>query len=773
MSTFAVPRPENLPITEAAPRRALWLLDALRLGGAERLALELALEPPSGWKVELIALQGCGSSLEQRAQEQLGARLRILGMRHLGDVREWRRLERTIQRRRPALIHAHLRYASIWAAVVARRNQIPLIITQHVLPGRRDWRTRVERGALERAQLQLYVSEAQRHAWQPARLERTEVVPNGVTSSPAWPEERRRAWRTAHGFTDDPVLLTVGVIRREKGWREWVAAAERLRPFHPRLQWVWLGDGPDAARFTATAGASPVRAALHLMGARHDVADWMRAADLFVFPSRGEALPTVVLEAMAHGLPVVATDLPATREILHGCGTLVAAGSGEALARGIETWLEDPGAARAAASRARERWRVRYSQEEWRMRLAQQYERVAPARPSRLMAIEFYGRGGLYHYSRQLAQGLAAAGKRNWEVTLVTGQQREDSGSGTGPVIPGPAIVSALSTWNPHARPRYLPRRLVRAGRGLLYVRAWMQVVRQVGRLHPDIVLLGDLEHRCDAWFVGWLRRRARLACIWHNPEGFERHRAGVVIRHQRWRDRLVREFDEIFVHGQALAGQVQSRAGVRPRVIAHGNQDWIAAQAGPDPDLNRRFSLPSGAVVGLLFGTLSPYKGVEVLVEALAAIPPETRPMLLVAGMPTPAAMPENWKATARRLGVERWLRWDLRYVPTAEITWYFRRADFVVLPYRAASQSGVAHLGMTFGKPLIVSDVGALAEIIEGNGLVVPARETMPLARAMTRMTQNGDLRRDLGRKSEELATTRHDWRQIASGMLAVFNA
>lgn len=771
MSATALPRAQ--PETEgASQRRALWLIDGLRLGGAERLALEMALAPPTGWTIELVALQEAGSSLEQRARAQLGERLTILGMRHLGDVREWRRLEKVIRRRRPALLHAHLRYASIWAAAAARRNRVPLVITQHVLPGRQDWRSRVERGALRQAQMQIYVSEAQRHAWQPARLARTVVIPNGVRGHPGWAEERRRAWRAAQGFTEAPLLLTVAVMRREKGWQEWVQAAERLRLAHPGLQWVWVGDGPDRAAFRQAVAASPAGGSMRLPGARTDVADWMRAADAFIFPSHGEALPTVLLEAMAQGLAVVATDLPATREILHGGGRLVAPGSSAALAGGIEQWLEDPGAGRFAAERARERWRERYSQEAWRQQMAALYERLAPARPMRLLAVEFFGRGGLYHYSRQLAEGMARAGGESWQVTLLTGRHME-AGPGKARAASGqPQHLAKLSTWNPHRQLRYLPRRLVRASRGLRYAYAWWQILRQADGTHPDIILLGDLEHRIDAWFVRRLRRRAgaRLACIWHNPDSFERHRTGAVIRKLAWRDQMARQFDWVFVHGRNLAEEVAARTGLDPHVIAHGNQDWIAAQAGADPDLNRRFGLPRGAVLGLLFGTLSPYKGVEILLEALAGISPEHRPMALVAGMPTPAACPGQWDLMVRRLGLEAWLRWDRRYVPTAEIAWYFRRADFVVLPYRTASQSGVAHLALTMGKPLIVSGAGALAELIDGNGWVVGAGEARPLAEAMERASRDGALRERMGRRSAELAATRHDWNQITAGMLAV---
>lgn len=743
------------------------------MGGAERLAVEAAWQPPPGWQVELIALQPCGSGLEQRARIELGDRLTILNMRHLADLGQWRQLEREVRRRRPALMHAHLRYAAIWSAALARRTAIPLVITQHVLPGRRDWRALAERGALRQARLQLYVSAAQRRAWDPPQTERTAVLPNGVGGAAPWNPAQRRRWRNEHGFTDAPLLLTVAVLRRGKGWQDWLRAAESLHQSRPRLQWTWVGDGPEAAQLRAAVSLSPARAAIHLAGTRDDVSDWLRAADVFVFPSHGEAQPTAVLEAMAHRLPVIATDLPATREVLADSAALVPAHSAAALVRAVEQFLAEPQAAGAAAVRAHRRWQQHYSPNAWRARLVESYGRVTSTRASRLLMVEFFGRGGLYHYSRQMAQGLATAGGKAWAVTLLTGRHREVEEKSAAP--PAPRVLPRLVTWNPHAQPRGWPRTWVRAARGLLYATAWVQVLTHAWRLRPDVVLLGDLEHRGDAWFLRLLRRSggARLACIWHNLDAFERRRAGPATRSQKWRDRMARHFTHVLVHGAGLARDFNARTGLRPHPIVHGNQQWIAEQAGVDPQLDQRWALPRGRKLGLLFGTLSPYKGVDVLLQALALVNPEQRPLLLIAGMPTPAVSPADWLGVERSLGLTEWLRWDLRYVPTPEIAWYFRRADFAVLPYIAGSQSGVAHLALTFGKPLIVSDVGALPELIDGNGVVVPANHPKALAQAMAQLCQDNELRLGMGRRSAELAATRHDWNRIAEEVLRVVGA
>jgi glycosyltransferase involved in cell wall biosynthesis len=398
-----------------------------------------------------------------------------------------------------------------------------------------------------------------------------------------------------------------------------------------------------------------------------------------------------------------------------------------------------------------------------------------------ILMVEFFARGGGVHYSWQLAQALARQAPER-EVMLLTGRRPEPGfAAGCQAGTAGPRLLAELWTWTPHASSPWMPRHLRRAWRGLRYVTAWWQVLRVAQREQPAVVLLNDLEHACDAWFVRRLHRLAQhqprpwiLADIWHNVVAFERNRPGALVRDPAWRRQLAREFDTVFVHGQTLARELEQRTGVRARVIAHGNQTWVAEQAGPDPGVeewDRRLALPPGRPVALLFGSLSAYKGVGVLVEALAAIPPERRPVAWVAGRPMAGVRPQAWRAEAARLGVEAWLRWDERYVPTEEIAWYFRRADIVVLPYRAASQSGVAHLALTFGRPLIVSDAGSLPEVIDGNGLVVPAGDALALAAALQRLSWDKRLRAQMGKRSLELAATRHNWDTVAQTMLAAW--
>ena len=387
-----------------------------------------------------------------------------------------------------------------------------------------------------------------------------------------------------------------------------------------------------------------------------------------------------------------------------------------------------------------------------------------------LLLVEFLGRGGLLHYAAQLARGLAGEAARGVEVVVLCGRALEP---GVRPE--GVRCLPRLATWNPHHRPRGVPRRLLRAWRGVVYGWAWVQVAATVARLRPQLVLLGDLEHGGDAWGVRWLRRRLRrqsppghLADVWHNLRPFGRQPGEAVERRAEWRVPMARQFDTVFVHGERLALEFEQMTGRRAVAIAHGNQQWLVDLAGEDPKLDERLGLSPSVPLGLLLGALSPYKGVEELLEALGRTAPERRPQMLIAGQPTAGASWGAWQAQTARLGLGGWVHWEGRYVPTAELAWYFRRADFVVLPYRAAAQSGVAHLALTLGKPLLVTRVGGLPELVDGNGLVVALGDAEELGRALETMVVDGDQRRRWGERSAQLAVERHAWPVIARRVL-----
>ncbi len=389
----------------------------------------------------------------------------------------------------------------------------------------------------------------------------------------------------------------------------------------------------------------------------------------------------------------------------------------------------------------------------------------------RILQVEFFSHGGLYHYGLQLALGLAAQGA---EVLLLTGKNPE--------LLP-PAgarpdrlrLEPRLLTWNPCRGVKGWRRRPARGLHALQYLTAWEQVLARAQSWRPDWVLLGDLERRCDGWGVARLRQLGfPVADVWHNVQPISRIPGQPLTRFPAWRSRLAQVLDLLIVHGEKAGVQIRPYAR-RVLAIPHGDEGLLRAATGENPGLDQKYHLPSGLPLGLCFGSLTRYKGLEFLIESLAVLPADERPLLLIAGRPLADAEVGRWQARARELGLEPWLRWDLRYIPAEEVGWYFQRADFVCLPYQTITQSGVAHLGLTWGKPLMVTDVGELGSLVADrqDGWCVPPGDRAALARALREARLEPERLRCMKQAAHRRAQSHPSWDSIARQILQAMSA
>lgn len=170
--------------------------------------------------------------------------------------------------------------------------------------------------------------------------------------------QRRAAARDALGVAEGEVmLLNVGRREWQKGQMTLVEATALLVDRVPRLKVFVAGkDGGQSSALTARTADLGLDGIVTFLGQRSDVPDLLAAADLFVFPSRFEGLGGAVLEAMAMQVPIVASDVPAVRELLADGvrGALVPVDDAAAFANSIQGVLLDPERCRAMARRARE-----------------------------------------------------------------------------------------------------------------------------------------------------------------------------------------------------------------------------------------------------------------------------------------------------------------------------------------------------------------------------------------------------------------------------------
>jgi len=193
---------------------------------------------------------------------------------------------------------------------------------------------------------------------------RIRCIPNGVVVLPDDTDARHRI-RAELGLTDHPVLITTSRLHRTKGHAVLLDALAALTKEMLQVQVVIVGDGTERPDLEARACRLGIADAVVFTGFRTDVADVLRAADVFVLPSLLEGLPNTALEAMASGLPVVASHVDGVPELVADgeTGLLVPPGDADRLADAIGHFLGAPELARAMGQAGRERVRAHFSLE--------------------------------------------------------------------------------------------------------------------------------------------------------------------------------------------------------------------------------------------------------------------------------------------------------------------------------------------------------------------------------------------------------------------------
>jgi glycosyltransferase involved in cell wall biosynthesis len=280
---------------------------------------------------------------------------------------------------RPDIIHAHVYGAGVPAALIATRSRLPFVLTEHFsgIAQRSLSRTEIRKAryAYKRAARLLPVSRFLREAIRSYGVEGAfEVVPNAVDTSFFYPRDAERS-KTAGPCR----MLFVGNLEpsHEKGFPTLVEALAKLHPLRQTWHLDVIGDGAARAGYEVSAAARGLdeRMTFHGSQPKTAVAELMRTADLLVLPSRVETFGAVVAEALACGVPVVATATGGIPEVLQESdGRLVPPDDPAALADAVHDTLEhldrfDPRAISAAA-------RDRYSLEAVGDRLSEIYEAV-------------------------------------------------------------------------------------------------------------------------------------------------------------------------------------------------------------------------------------------------------------------------------------------------------------------------------------------------------------------------------------------------------------
>ncbi len=326
--------------------KAIYVITKATWGGATRYVWDL-MSHAQAYSYEPVLVYGEEGILADRAQE---AGIRVLRLPSLvrnpspfQDLRTIKDLAQVFRNERPAVVHLNSSKAGFLGAVAARRAKVPKIIfTAHGWAFNED-RSRFSKAlytflhfiTVKLSHTTIAVSEAVAHD----ASAKVMTIKNGIAPFPLLAKEEARSALKALDPKLDTGGLWVGTIAELhknkgldigiKGWREAKVDA----------QWVVIGGGEEEKELKASAPSS-----VHFLGFVPDAATYLSAFDLFLLPSRTEALGYVILEAGMAGVPVLASNVGGIREAVGDApvGALFAPEDTHSLAEMLRASLRDP-----------------------------------------------------------------------------------------------------------------------------------------------------------------------------------------------------------------------------------------------------------------------------------------------------------------------------------------------------------------------------------------------------------------------------------------------
>lgn len=348
--------------------RLLEVITGLARGGAETQMVALALGLRArGWNVRVVSLLQPEAFVEEL--EGAGIPVVSLGMRRgQPSPQAVLRLAALFRRWRPHVVHSHMIHANLLARVARALAPVPVLIStaQNTLEVGRSFKT--ERSTHLAYRLTDFLADMTTQVAKEgyerflrggaARPDKLVYLPNGVDTHRFAPRpEVRQAKRQELGLGEEFVWLAVGRLEEAKDYPTLLRAFARVGERHPQTRLLVVGAGSLEEQVKRLASELGLGESVRFLGLRTDIPELMNAADAYVMSSAWEGMPMVLLEAHASGLPIVATDVGANRDVVRDgeTGFLVPPKAPEVLAAAMERVMAlGPGERGRMGSRGRD-----------------------------------------------------------------------------------------------------------------------------------------------------------------------------------------------------------------------------------------------------------------------------------------------------------------------------------------------------------------------------------------------------------------------------------
>jgi glycosyltransferase involved in cell wall biosynthesis len=316
-----------------------------------------------------------------------------------------------------------------------------------------------------------------------------------------------------------------------------------------------------------------------------------------------------------------------------------------------------------------------------------------------------------------------------------------------------------------------LPKPLFYGLKGMSHIASMAHLWSVLWRTRPDIIHFQWLPlPAVDNAFLPAFARIAPVILTVHDTRPFNDNPGSALQKLGAMR--VLRRFDRLIVHTDQGRERLREHVDDAARIarVDHG----LLHESGPAGDIDnptpRRADDP---ITFLLFGKLKPYKGIDVLIRALAWIQPDLRARCRIRIVGQPYMDVSALQNLAETCGVGSMIEFDLRFVPDAEMESMIAQSSALVFPYREIEASGVLMAALAKGKPIIASRLGAFAETISSgtHGLLVPPEDERALAQALSRLLEYPALLERMTASVRNLRDAIPSWPAIARTTTEVY--
>lgn len=304
---------------------------------------------------------------------------------------------------------------------------------------------------------------------------------------------------------------------------------------------------------------------------------------------------------------------------------------------------------------------------------------------------------------------------------------------------------------------------------------AYFDIIKKVREFNPDVIHIqecgsGQKSGAINTFILSFLKKYNLVTTV-HDITlhlGHDKNLLTNISRKYFTLPWLIRNSKQFFVHGEKIKESMikkykipENKITVIPMALHNFN---------PFKKYMKMKINEEGKTV-LLFGTIAMYKGIEYLIKAESFISQEIPDIkIVIAGKPLNKANKKYFEK-CKRLIVDR-NRYEIyeRYIDWKLGAKLMKRASIVVLPCIEASMSGVIPVAYAFKKPLVVTNVGSLPEIVNNGktGLVVPPKNPESLAKAVVKLIKNKRLRHKMGRNGYKKLNTEMSWDRVSNVLI-----